>query len=162
VGQSALRIADMAGIALPPGQERILLVPVQYVGPEYPFSTEKLSPVLAFYVRPTFAACIETAAEILNTGGRGHTAAIHAENRNAVMQFAAKMKVSRVIVNQTSATSAGGSRFNGLVPTTTLGCGTWGNNVSTDNISVRHVLNIKRVAFKQAEARDTSRVFEDS
>jgi len=155
IGQSAEKIASLAGLEVPSGT-KVLVVPTTGVGKAHPFSGEKMSPVLALYVVNDFAAAIALAKSLLEYQGAGHTASIHCQDKEAALKFALAMKVSRVMVNQPSSLSAGGSKFNGLTPTTTLGCGSWGGNTSSDNISVKHLINIKRLAFKLDKPRHIS------
>lgn len=163
IGQDAQAIAKLAGIKLPQGEEiKVLLVPDKGVGREYPFSREKMSPILSIYTTDTFEDSVKLAVELLRFEGSGHTASIHTKDDESIMAFALAMKTSRVLVNQPSAQNGGGSRVNNLVPTTTLGCGTWGGNALTDNITAMNLLNIKRVAFKLEKPRDTSKVFSGS
>jgi len=159
IGQPATKIAEMAGISLPAGQDKVLLVPEDKIAYTEVFSKEKLSPVLAFYVYDDLQQGLDLAKGILTNGGLGHTAGIHTLDEDVAAQFAVQMPASRVLVNQPTATSAGGGRQNGLIPTTTMGCGSWGNNATTDNINVTHLLNIKRLAFKQDKVKDTSTIF---
>lgn len=156
VGQSAIDLAAMAEIELPNDEIKVLMVEESLINPSAVFSREKLSPVLALYQYDNFDKALDVATRILENGGLGHTAGIHVKNDTIATQFAMHMPASRIIVNQSTATTAGGSRENGLVPTTTMGCGTWGNNATSDNVSVNHLMNIKRLAFKHAHLRDTS------
>jgi len=159
IGQSAQHIAKLAGINLPENNTGVIIAQIATVGKEDPFSGEKMCPVLAFYVTKSFDESVQVAKSILEYQGTGHTADIHTTDESCVMQLALAVKASRVLVNQPSATSAGGSRLNNLIPTTTLGCGSWGNNASSDNITARHLINIKRVAYKLNQTRDTSGAF---
>jgi len=159
VGQSAIDLAAMAGIELPHDQIKVLMVEESLISPSAVFSREKMSPVLALYQYNSFDEALELASGILENGGLGHTAGIHVKDDAIATLFAMRMPASRIIVNQSTATTAGGSRENGLVPTTTMGCGTWGNNSTSDNVSVDHLMNIKRLAFKHAHLRDTSNIF---
>jgi len=159
IGQSATDIARMAGFEVADGV-KILLVAEENIAKDNVFSKEKLSPVLALYKYDTFEEATQRAVDILNNGGVGHTAGLHAHDDDVAKAFAMRMPASRVIVNQSTATTAGGSRENGLVPTTTMGCGSWGNNSTSDNVSAEHLINIKRLAFKHAHLRDTSKIFD--
>lgn len=160
IGQYARDIAKKAGITVPEGKDGVLITRICEIGAADPFSGEKMCPILALYVTNTFEETIDAARRILEYQGTGHTADIHTQDMSVVEPYALAMKASRVLVNQPSATSAGGSKVNSLLPTTTLGCGSWGNNASTDNINVKHVINIKRIAFKLATAKDTSSAFD--
>jgi succinate-semialdehyde dehydrogenase len=159
IGKSAVHIAKAAGIDVS-DEVKVLLVPERGISKDNIFSKEKLSPVLALYEYSDFEEATERAVAILNNGGLGHTAGLHAHDDDIAKRFAMRMPASRVLVNQSTATNAGGSRENGLVPTTTMGCGSWGNNATTNNVTVDQVINIKRLAFKHAHLRDTSKIFE--
>src|SRR5678816_4382196 len=146
VGRSVETIAKMAGISVPPGT-RCLLADVAGVGREHPLSMEKLSPILAFYVVDGLQACATRAQEVLAYGGMGHTAGIHTRSREAAVKFGAEMPASRITVN--TPTTHGAIGFStALPPSMTLGCGSWGGNVTSDNVSPLHLLDIKRVAFE--------------
>ncbi len=146
VGKSVEVIAKMAGLNVPPGT-RCLLADVAGVGREYPLSMEKLSPILAFYVVDGLAACAERSREVLGYGGMGHTAGIHTRSREAAVKFGAEMPASRITVN--TPTTHGAIGFStALPPSMTLGCGSWGGNVTSDNVSPLHLMDIKRVAFE--------------
>ncbi len=146
VGKSVEVIAKMAGLTVPPGT-RCLLADVAGVGREHPLSMEKLSPILAFYVVDGLAACAERSREVLRYGGMGHTAGIHTRSREAAVMFGAEMPASRITVN--TPTTHGAIGFStALPPSMTLGCGSWGGNVTSDNVSPLHLMDIKRVAFE--------------
>jgi acetaldehyde dehydrogenase (acetylating) len=146
VGKSVEVIAKMAGLNVPPGT-RCLLADVAGVGREYPLSMEKLSPILAFYVADGLAQAAKRSQEVLGYGGMGHTAGIHTRSREAAVQFGAEMPASRITVN--TPTTHGAIGFStALPPSMTLGCGSWGGNVTSDNVSPLHLMDIKRVAFE--------------
>lgn len=145
VGKAATIIAQMAGISVPPGT-RVLVAKLNGVGKDYPLSMEKLSPILAFYVEPNWEAGCRRAIEILDFGGTGHTMAIHSKNKDIIMEFALKKPVFRIVVNTPSTHGAIGATT-GLDPALTLGCGTWGGSITSDNVSPRHLINIKRLAY---------------
>src|SRR5919107_1769204 len=146
VGRSVEVIAKMAGLNVPPGT-RCLLADVGGVGREHPLSMEKLSPILAFYVEDGLERAAARCFEILSYGGMGHTAGIHTRSREAAKNFGIEMPASRIIVN--SPTTHGAIGFStALPPSMTLGCGSWGGNVTSDNISPWHLMDIKRVAFE--------------
>jgi hypothetical protein len=108
---------------------------------------EKLSPILAFYVVDGLAACVKLSQQILGYGGMGHTAGIHTRSREAAVQFGADMPASRITVN--TPTTHGAIGFStALPPSMTLGCGSWGGNVTSDNVGPLHLMDIKRVAFE--------------
>jgi len=146
VGRSAEVIAKMAGIQLPPGT-RCMVAEVGGVGREHPLSMEKLSPILAFYVEDGLERGAARCFEVLSYGGMGHTAGIHTRSRDAARAFGMEMPASRVVVN--TPTTHGAIGFStALPPSMTLGCGSWGGNVTSDNISPWHLMDIKRVAFE--------------
>jgi len=146
VGRSVEVIAKMAGLSVPPGT-RCLLADVAGVGRDHPLSMEKLSPILAFYVVDGLQACAKRSQEVLAFGGMGHTAGIHTRSREAAVQFGAEMPASRITVN--TPTTHGAIGFStALPPSMTLGCGSWGGNVTSDNVSPLHLMDIKRVAFE--------------
>lgn len=145
VGQPATRIAEMAGIDVPPGT-RVLVAPLEGVGPQYPLSREKLSPILAFYTAPDWRAACERCIELLNMGGIGHTLAIHSRNEEVIMAFAMEKPVFRIVVN-TPATHGAVGVTTGLAPALTLGSGTWGGSATSDNVGPLHLINIKRLAY---------------
>jgi acyl-CoA reductase-like NAD-dependent aldehyde dehydrogenase len=145
VGKAAVKIAEMAGFSVPAGT-RLLIAEEDQVGKEVPFSLEKLSPIFAMYTANSTEDAKARCLELLNLGGRGHSFAIHSNNDDLVMEFSQAMPVSRVIVNSLSSVGAVGGTT-ALVPSMTLGCGGYGGNISSDNITVRHLLNTKRVAY---------------
>ncbi len=146
VGKSVEVIAKMAGLTVPPGT-RCLIADVAGVGRDYPLSMEKLSPILAFYVVDGLVKGAERCYEILRYGGMGHTAGTHTRSRDAAVKFGAEMPASRITVN--TPTTHGAIGFStALPPSMTLGCGSWGGNVTSDNVSPLHLLDIKRVAFE--------------
>src|SRR5690349_1304281 len=146
VGKSVEVIAKMAGLNVPPGT-RCLLADVGGVGRDHPLSMEKLSPILAFYVVDGLVGCAERSRQVLGYGGMGHTAGIHTRSREAAVKFGAEMPASRITVN--TPTTHGAIGFStALPPSMTLGCGSWGGNVTSDNVSPLHLMDIKRVAFE--------------
>ncbi|HEX7315475.1 MAG TPA: aldehyde dehydrogenase family protein [Pyrinomonadaceae bacterium] len=146
VGRSVEVIAKMAGLTVPPGT-RCLMAEVGGVGREFPLSMEKLSPILAFYVEDGLERGAARCFEILSYGGMGHTAGIHTRSREAAKTFGIEMPASRIVVN--SPTTHGAIGFStALPPSMTLGCGSWGGNVTSDNVSPWHLMDIKRVAFE--------------
>src|SRR4029077_17585933 len=139
-------ITKMAGITAPPGT-RCLMVDVGGVGRDFPLSMEKLSPILAFYVEDGLERGAERCYEILHYGGMGHTAGIHTRSREAAVRYGSEMPASRITVN--TPTTHGAIGFStALPPSMTLGCGSWGGNVTSDNVSPLHLMDIKRVAFE--------------
>ena len=146
VGKSAEYIANLAGVSIPSGT-RCLLADCAGVGRDHPWSIEKLSPTLAFFVVDGVEQGANRCYEILQFGGMGHTAGMHTQNRDAAIQYGAKMPASRVVIN--SPTTHGAIGFStDLPPSMTLGCGSWGGNVTSDNVSPIHLMDIKRVAWE--------------
>jgi hypothetical protein len=146
VGKSAEYIANLAGISIPTGT-RCLLADCDGVGRDHPWSIEKLSPTLAFFVADGVEAGADRCYEILQFGGMGHTAGMHTQDRAAAIAYGAKMPASRVVIN--SPTTHGAIGFStDLPPSMTLGCGSWGGNVTSDNVSPIHLMDIKRVAWE--------------
>jgi acetaldehyde dehydrogenase (acetylating) len=146
VGKSVEFITNMAGFSVPPGT-RCLLADVGGVGREFPLSMEKLSPILAFYVEDGIERGAARCNEILHYGGMGHTAGIHTRSREAAVRYGSEMPASRITVN--TPTTHGAIGFStALPPSMTLGCGSWGGNVTSDNVSPLHLMDIKRVAFE--------------
>ncbi len=150
VGKSAEFIANLAGISIPPAT-RCLLADCGGVGRDFPWSIEKLSPTLAFFVVDGIEAGANRCEEILQFGGMGHTAGMHTQSREAAIRYGQQMPASRVVIN--SPTTHGAIGFStDLSPSMTLGCGSWGGNVTSDNVSPIHLLDIKRVAFETKPA----------
>jgi len=147
VGQSAVKIAEMANIQVP-ADTKILVAELQGVGENYPLSAEKLSPVLACYKVKTAEQGIDRAAEVVAFGGLGHSSVIHSKNESVIRAFAAKLKTGRVIVNSPSTHGAIGDLYNTNLPSLTLGCGSYGHNSTTSNVTAVNLLNIKRVAHR--------------
>jgi acetaldehyde dehydrogenase (acetylating) len=146
VGKSAEFIANLAGISIPPAT-RCLLADCGGVGRDFPWSIEKLSPTLAFFIVDGIEAGANRCEEILQFGGMGHTAGMHTQSREAAIRYGQQMPASRVIIN--SPTTHGAIGFStDLSPSMTLGCGSWGGNVTSDNVSPIHLMDIKRVAFE--------------
>jgi len=145
VGKTALHLAQMAGFSVP-RSTKILVAREQEAGPSRPYSMEKLCPVLAFYVMDSEDAVLKKCIEILDHEGSGHTFAMHARDENTVRKFAAKIPVSRFLVN-TPAALGGIGASTGLFPALTLGCGAVGGSSSSNNISPLDLINIRRVAW---------------
>ena len=145
VGKPAEKIAEMAGFSVPAGT-RALVAHADGVGPDYPISMEKLSPVLAFYVVEDWKEGCAKCIEILNFGGLGHTLSLHTNDAEVVRQFGLRKPAFRICVNTPAALGAVGYTTN-LFPSMTLGCGAAGGNITSDNISPLHLINLKRVAY---------------
>ncbi len=152
VGQRAATIAALAGITVPE-DTKILLGEVDSVDISEPFAHEKLSPVLAMYRAATFEEALDKAQRLLEDGGYGHTAAVYLSTRTQTEKLAAfsqRMKACRILVNTPSAQGGIGDLYNfRLTPSLTLGCGSWGGNSVSENVGVRHLLNVKTVARRR-------------
>ena len=152
VGQSAVNIANLAGITVPENT-KILIGEVESVEIEEPFAHEKLSPILAMYRAKNFNEALDKAQKLLEDGGYGHTAAVYLSTRTATEKldaFSKRMKACRVLVNTPSAQGGIGDLYNfRLTPSLTLGCGSWGGNSVSENVGVRHLLNVKTVARRR-------------
>lgn len=146
VGKSAGFLAQQAGLTVPPGTE-VLIAELAGVGREFPLSIEKLCPVLSYYVVADWREGCERCKQILRYGGMGHTMSIHSRNEDVILEFGLKKPAFRIVVN-TPTTHGSIGLTTGLDPAMTLGCGGWGGNITSDNISPRHLLNIKRLAYE--------------
>ncbi len=145
VGKTAFEIAKMAGVCIP-SYIKVLIGFEEKVGKAYPFSMEKLSPILGFYVEENWIKACEKCIEILKYGGIGHSLSIHSENLDIIMEFALKKPAYRILVN-TPSTHGGIGSSTGLAPSLTLGCGAVGGSSTSDNVTPLHLINIRRVAF---------------
>ncbi|CDM68998.1 Aldehyde-alcohol dehydrogenase [Clostridium bornimense] len=152
VGQSAVKIAELAGINVPENT-KVLIGEVESVELEEPFSHEKLSPILAMYRVKDFKEALDKAARLVELGGFGHTSVLYADQnteREKIKAFGARMKTGRTIVNMPAAQGAIGDLYNfKLAPSLTLGCGSWGGNSVSENVGVKHLLNVKSVAERR-------------
>ncbi len=151
VGRSAEFIAQQVGLTVPVGT-RALVAPLAGVGRDFPLSIEKLSPVLSWYVVTDWRQGCERCIQILRYGGMGHTMSIHSANDDIILQFGLKKPAFRICVN-TPTTHGSIGLTTGLDPAMTLGCGGWGGNSTSDNISPKHLLNIKRLAYELRPAQ---------
>ncbi len=152
VGQSAVKIAELAGLSIP-HDTKVLIGTVTDATPKEPFAHEKLSPVLALYKTTDFDDALCKAERLIEDGGYGHTASIFIDTRKQqerLAQFCARMKACRLVVNTPSSHGGVGDLYNfNLTPSLTLGCGTWGGNSVSENVGVKHLLNIKTVAERR-------------
>ncbi len=146
VGRSAVYIAGQCGITVP-AETKILVAPLAGVGRDFPLSIEKLCPVLSYYVVKDWREACERCKQILRYGGMGHTMSIHSQNDQVILEFGLHKPAFRIIVNSPTTHGSVGLST-GLDPAMTLGCGGFGGNITSDNISPRHLLNIKRVAYE--------------
>ncbi len=146
VGKPATMIAEMAGIKVP-AATRVLIAKLDVVGREQPLSSEKLSPILAFYSVANTTAAIELCTRILRFGGLGHTCSMHSQNESAVREFGLAVPAFRIPINTSSVHGSIGYSTN-LFPAMTLGCGAPGGNITSDNIGPQHLMDIKRIAWE--------------
>ncbi len=151
VGQAAAVIAERAGFSVPP-KTRLLVAQPDGIGSEHPLSNEILAPVLAEYVCDSYEDSLKACEAVTLRGGIGHTVGVYANDESVIADFA-KMNAARILVNQPSTEGAIGGLYNSLRPSLTLACGTGAGNLSTDNISTQHLLNIHRVARLRTNAR---------
>ena len=145
VGKPAGKIAELAGFSVPAGT-KVLVAREEEAGPTHPYSSEKLCPVLAFFVMESEDAVLRRVTEVLQHEGAGHTFAIHCEDRDVLERFAMTVPVSRLLVN-TPAALGGIGATTGLFPALTLGCGAVGGSASSNNIGPMDLVNIRRVAW---------------
>ncbi|MCY6371647.1 bifunctional acetaldehyde-CoA/alcohol dehydrogenase [Clostridium ganghwense] len=152
VGQSAYKIAEMAGVKVPEST-KVLIGEVESVELEEPFSHEKLSPVLAMYKVKNFDEALTKAVRLVELGGFGHTSVLYTDqikSKDRLAKFSAAMKTGRTIINMPAAQGAIGDVYNfKLAPSLTLGCGSWGGNSVSENVGVKHLLNVKSVAERR-------------
>ncbi|MBC6004257.1 MAG: bifunctional acetaldehyde-CoA/alcohol dehydrogenase [Paeniclostridium sordellii] len=149
VGQSAYKIAEMAGIKNAPKDTKILVAELEGVGHDYPLSREKLSPVLACYKVKGYKEGIQRCVEMTEFGGLGHSAVIHSHNDDIILEFGEKVRTGRLLVNAPSTHGAIGDIYNVNMPSLTLGCGSMGNNSTTDNVSAVNLINVKKVTMRR-------------
>ena len=152
VGQSPTKIARMAGFEVPQDTS-ILVAEVNGVGKDYPLSREKLSPVLALYIRQDFQSAMDTCESILRFGGLGHTCVIYSNDDARIREFALRMPANRVLVNTPSPQGSVGLTTN-VWPSMTLGCGAAAGNATSDNVGPQHLFNIKRLAYAVRETAE--------
>ena len=152
VGQSACKIAKMAGVNVPE-TAKVLVGEVTSVELEEPFSHEKLSPVLAMYKAKSFEEALDKADRLIELGGMGHTSVLYTDqlkNRDRVLTFGERMKTARTLINMPAAQGAIGDLFNfKLAPSLTLGCGSWGGNSVSENVGPKHLINVKSIAERR-------------
>lgn len=152
VGQSAYKIARMAGVNVPESA-KVLVGEVTSVELEEPFSHEKLSPVLAMYKATSFEDALNKADRLIELGGMGHTSILYTDqvkNRDRVLTFGERMKTARTLINMPAAQGAIGDLFNfKLAPSLTLGCGSWGGNSVSENVGPKHLINVKSIAERR-------------
>jgi succinate-semialdehyde dehydrogenase len=144
VGRSAQEIGEKAGIDVP-ASAKIILVPARGAGTHDVLAKEKLCPVVAILPYDSFEEAIEKAKSNLLIEGAGHSAALHSHDEAHIRAMGLALPVSRLVVNQASSLTAGGSLTNGFAPTTTLGCGSWGGNSISENLDYKHLMNVSRI-----------------
>ena len=152
VGQSAYKIAEMAGVNVPESA-KVLVGEVESVELEEPFSHEKLSPILAMYKVKSYEEALEKADRLIELGGMGHTSILYTDqlkSRDRILQFGEKMKTARTLINMPASQGAIGDLFNfKLAPSLTLGCGSWGGNSVSENVGPKHLINVKSIAERR-------------
>ena len=148
VGKDPCDIAEKAGFLIPL-ETKVIVVREHGIGKDYPFSKEKLSPILTYYIVDSETEGITLSEKLVEFGGMGHSAVIHTENEDTINHFSSVLKVGRIIVNSPSTHGAIGDIYNTNMPSLTLGCGTFGGNSTTDNVSSVNLINLKRVAKRQ-------------
>lgn len=151
VGLEAAQVGDKIGINIPP-QTKAIIVKAQSIGHKEVLCREKLCPVLSLYPYKDFEDGVAMMVENLEYEGKGHSIAVHSNTSEHIEYAAIQCSVSRVIVNQSAGTTGGGSPTNGFIATTTLGCGSWGNNSFSGNLSHKHFMNITHVGYPFAES----------
>ena len=152
IGQDAVKIAEIAQIKVPENI-KVLIVETDGIGQADVLCKEKMCPVLAIIKCKDFKEAVKIAQTNLDYEGKGHSVSIHSNNKVNIEYAADNIKVSRFLINQICATMNGGSFFNGLAATTTLGCGSWGNNSISENLDFKHLINISRIAYYKKDAK---------
>lgn len=152
VGQNAMKVAEMSGITVPEGT-KVILVEADGYGKDDLFSKEKMCPVISTYKFETWDDALNIAQANLDVEGRGHSVSIHTNTRAHAEEAGKRLTVCRVLINQICSTMNGGAFSNSLTPTTTLGCGSWGNNSISENFSYKHLLNIIRIAYENGNTQ---------
>ncbi len=158
-GRSAIKIAEMAGIKVP-NDTRVLIAEQTEVGRQYPFSREKLSPILALYAEEDWERACDKCIELLNYGGLGHSLVIHSKDEDIIKEFALRKPASRILINTPSSQGGIGASTN-LAPSLTLGCGAIGGSATSDNVSPLNLINIRRMAYGIKELEDIADEYKD-
>ena len=148
LGKSAAVIGTLAGLDVPPDTQ-LLIAPLAGIGEEYPLSGEILAPILAYYVARDFSQALCICMDLNFYGGMGHSASIYSNDPAKIIEFSQALNAGRILVNTPSSQGAIGGMYNTLHSSLTLGCGTAGKNITTDNISANHLLNIQRIARRR-------------
>jgi len=144
VGKSPREVGKVAGIDVPESA-RLILVPAEGAGEDDLLAKEKLCPVIAILSYKEFSDAVQKARANLLVEGAGHSAALHSNDEDHIQSTGLELPISRLVVNQASALTAGGSLTNGFAPTTTLGCGSWGGNSISENLDYKHLMNVSRI-----------------
>ncbi|GCD12732.1 aldehyde dehydrogenase family protein [Clostridium tagluense] len=152
VGQSVEFIANMAGVNIPK-ETKVIVLKARGYGDKDLLCKEKMCPVMVAFEYDKFEDAIHIAQSNLEVEGKGHSCAIHSNSMENIKLAGDKLTVSRLVVNQPSATCAGGGAKNGFAPTTTLGCGSWGNNSISENLDYKHLINISRIGLYNENAK---------
>lgn len=152
VGQSVQVISELAGVSVPK-ETKVIILKAKGIGREDLLCKEKMCPVMVSFQYDKFEDGIEIAQTNLNYEGKGHSCAIHSNNLEHIKYAGDKLTVSRLVVNQPCSTGAGGSLNNGFAPTTTLGCGSWGNNSISENLDYKHLINVSRIGLYNKNAK---------
>lgn len=152
VGQSVEFIAKLAEVEIPK-DTKVIILKARGKGTEDTLCKEKMCPVMVSFEYDSFKEAVEIAQTNLNVEGKGHSCAIHSNNKEHIEYAGGKLTVSRLVVNEPSSTTAGGSLYNGFAPTTTLGCGSWGNNSISENLDYKHLINVSRIGFCNVDAK---------
>ncbi|MCY6484318.1 aldehyde dehydrogenase family protein [Clostridium aestuarii] len=152
VGQSVQKVAELAGVEVPQ-ETKVILLKASGIGAEDDLCKEKMCPVMAAFKYDTFEEGVRIAQTNLDLEGKGHSAALHSNNQEHIDYAGINLTVSRLVVNAPSSTTAGGSLTNGFAPTTTLGCGTWGNNAISENFDYKHLINVSRIGMVIKDAK---------
>lgn len=145
VGQSPENIAKLAGISIPP-ETKIIVAVAEATADIDPLGGEKMAPVITAYKYGTLEEGVNIARENLEKEGKGHSVSFHSDSEEHIEYVGRELCVSRFVINQVCASSAGGSFYNGLAPTNTLGCGSWGHNSISENLDYKHLMNVSRIA----------------
>ena len=145
IAKKSNEIASITGLDEKYSNSKFLMVEEENVGPSYPFSMEKLSPILAVYRADNFDHAVKIANTILDNQGKGHSCSIHSQNQDNIKRLGSELPVCRIIVNQAHCFATGGNFDNGLPFSLSMGCGTWGNNITDENLNYKHYLNITKI-----------------
>jgi sulfoacetaldehyde dehydrogenase len=156
IARAAARIAELAGIAMPAGK-KFLIVREDNIGKEYLFSSEKLSPVLAIFKYSDFENALEMVRQIYEVGGKGHSCGIYSFDDDHIHRLALLAPVSRIMVRQPQSKANAGAFNNGMPMTSSMGCGIWGGNITNENVSLKHYMNVTWVSRPIAEDKPSEK-----